>query len=87
MKAWTKAGLAAAALLLAMTSWAWDVGEADEYDAKAKEAIAEFIFFEDGVALADFKRGNYELGAQAFSSSPSYLSSVTTGFGFPATYG
>ena len=29
------------------------------------QAYSEFIFFEDDVALADFKRGNYELGAQA----------------------
>jgi len=29
------------------------------------QAYSEFIFFNDDVALADFKRGNYELGAQA----------------------
>ena len=29
------------------------------------QAYSEFIFFEDDVALADFRRGNYELGAQA----------------------
>lgn len=29
------------------------------------QAYAEFIFFRDDVALGDFKRGNYELGAQA----------------------
>lgn len=29
------------------------------------QAYSEFIFFKDDVALADFKRGNYELGAQA----------------------
>jgi len=29
------------------------------------QAYAEFIFFRDEVALGDFKRGNYELGAQA----------------------
>ena len=29
------------------------------------QAYSEFLFFEDDVALADFKRGNYELGAQA----------------------
>ena len=28
------------------------------------QAYSEFIFFEDDIALADFKRGNYELGAQ-----------------------
>ena len=27
--------------------------------------VGEFIFFEDDVALQNFKRGNYELGAQA----------------------
>ena len=29
------------------------------------QAYSEFLFFRDDVALADFKRGNYELGAQA----------------------
>jgi len=29
------------------------------------QAYSEFVFFEDDVALADFRRGNYELGAQA----------------------
>jgi lipid-binding SYLF domain-containing protein len=29
------------------------------------QAYAEFIFFKDETALADFKRGNYEMGAQA----------------------
>jgi lipid-binding SYLF domain-containing protein len=29
------------------------------------QAYSEFIFFRDDVALQDFKRGNYELGAQA----------------------
>jgi len=29
------------------------------------QAYSEFIFFEDDVALSDFRRGNYELGAQA----------------------
>ncbi|NIS89145.1 MAG: hypothetical protein GTN98_03515 [Woeseiaceae bacterium] len=29
------------------------------------QAYSEFIFFKDDVALQDFKRGNYELGAQA----------------------
>ena len=29
------------------------------------QAYSEFIFFEDAAALTDFKRGNYELGAQA----------------------
>lgn len=127
------AGLTLLSFGLTATSWAWDPDEAEEYHAKAQEAIAtfkesdpsvqrffdsasgyaviptvgkagfgiggargkgvlyengavtanvtlsqlsfgfqwggqaysEFIFFEDDVALADFKRGNYELGAQA----------------------
>ena len=29
------------------------------------QAYSEFIFFEDAAALDNFKRGNYELGAQA----------------------
>jgi len=29
------------------------------------QAYSEFIFFEDDVALANFRRGNYELSAQA----------------------
>ena len=29
------------------------------------QAYAEFIFFKDQTALEDFKRGNYEMGAQA----------------------
>lgn len=29
------------------------------------QAYSEYIFFKDDVALTDFKRGNYELGAQA----------------------
>jgi len=29
------------------------------------QAYSEFIFFKDGAAIEDFKRGNYELGAQA----------------------
>ncbi len=29
------------------------------------QAYSEFIFFEDDIALGNFKRGNYELGAQA----------------------
>ena len=127
------AALALSSFMLAATSWAWDPGEADEYHAKAQEAIAaflekdpsiqrffdsavgyvviptvgkagfgiggargkgvlyenrevtanvtltqlsfgfqwggqaysEFIFFEDEATLTNFKRGNYELGAQA----------------------
>ena len=133
MRIWAKASLALAAVLLATASWAWDANEVEEYDGKAKEAIAEFkekdptidkffngsagyvviptvgkgglgiggargkgllyengvptaivtltqvtigfqaggqaysefIFFEDATALGQFKRGNYELGAQA----------------------
>jgi len=127
------AGLAFSSSMLAATSWAWDPNEAEEYHAKAQEAIAtfkekdpsvqrffdaaagyvviptvgkggfgiggargkgilyensvvtaivtmtqlsigfqmggqaysEFIFFEDDATLTNFKRGNYELGAQA----------------------
>jgi len=127
------AGLALASFALTATSWAWDADEAEEYHAKAQEAIAafkekdpsiekffetssgyvviptvgkagfglggargkgvlyengevtanvtlsqlsfgfqwggqaysEFIFFEDAAILENFKRGNYELGAQA----------------------
>ena len=29
------------------------------------QAYSEFIFFEDASALGQFKKGNYELGAQA----------------------
>ena len=29
------------------------------------QAYSEFIFFEDDIALGNFRRGNYELGAQA----------------------
>jgi len=29
------------------------------------QAYSEFIFFEDGATLSNFKKGNYELGAQA----------------------
>jgi lipid-binding SYLF domain-containing protein len=127
------AGLALTSFALTATSWAWDPDEAEEYHAKAQEAIAEFkksdpsiqrffdsssgyvviptvgkagfgiggargkgvlyeneavtanvtlsqlsfgfqwggqaysefIFFEDAATLTNFKRGNYELGAQA----------------------
>ncbi len=127
------AAFAISSFVLAAASWAWDPGEADEYHAKAQEAIAaflekdpsiqrffdsavgyvviptvgkagfgiggargkgvlyengevtanvtltqlsfgfqwggqaysEFIFFEDEATLTNFKRGNYELGAQA----------------------
>jgi len=133
MKGWARVCLALVSLALATASWAWGTDEIEEYDAKSKEAIAEFkendssvqrffdqavgyvviptvgkagfgiggargkgilyeggaptalvtltqlsfgfqwggqaysefIFFEDATALADFKRGNYELGAQA----------------------
>ena len=124
--------LTVTSLALTTTSWAWDPDEAEEYHAKAQEAIAafkekdpsiqrffdsavgyvviptvgkagfgiggargkgvlyengaitanvtltqlsfgfqwggqaysEFIFFEDDATLTNFKRGNYELGAQ-----------------------
>jgi lipid-binding SYLF domain-containing protein len=44
------------------------------------QAYSEFIFFKDDVALADFKRGNYELGAQASAVA------VTTGASADANY-
>jgi lipid-binding SYLF domain-containing protein len=133
MKSLAKVGVALAMLALATTGWAWDSDDVEEYDPKAKEAIAEFkksdesvqkffdkavgyvviptvgkagfgiggargkgilyeggaptavitltqlsfgfqwggqaysefIFFEDANSLENFKRGNYELGAQA----------------------
>ena len=148
MRTLAKAGLAMAMFALTTTSWAWDPGEAEEYDAKAQEAVAvlkekdasvqsffdaaaayvviptvgkagfgiggargkgvlyengevtavitlsqlsfgfqwggqaysEFIFFEDDVALTDFKRGNYELGAQASAVA------VTAGASADANY-
>ena len=36
------AGLALLSFVLAVTSWAWDPNEADEYHAKAQEAITAF---------------------------------------------
>lgn len=127
------AGLALSSFWVTAACWAWDPNEAEDYDAKAHEAIAafkksdpsiqrffdaasgyvviptvgkagfgiggargkgvlyengqvtaivtltqlsfgfqwggqaysEFIFFEDDAVLTDFKRGNYELNAQA----------------------
>jgi len=44
------------------------------------QAYSEFIFFKDDVALADFKRGNYELGAQASAVA------VTAGASADASY-
>ena len=44
------------------------------------QAYSEFIFFKDDVALADFKRGNYELGAQASAVA------VTAGASADAAY-
>jgi len=44
------------------------------------QAYSEFIFFEDDVALNDFKRGNYELGAQASAVA------VTVGASADANY-
>jgi lipid-binding SYLF domain-containing protein len=44
------------------------------------QAYSEYIFFEDDVALADFKRGNYELGAQASAVA------VTAGASADANY-
>ncbi len=36
------AGLALSSFVLAATGWAWDPDEAEEYHAKAQEAIATF---------------------------------------------
>jgi lipid-binding SYLF domain-containing protein len=44
------------------------------------QAYSEFIFFKDDLALADFKRGNYELGAQASAVA------VTAGASADANY-
>jgi lipid-binding SYLF domain-containing protein len=44
------------------------------------QAYSEFIFFKDDVALAHFKRGNYELGAQASAVA------VTAGASADANY-
>jgi lipid-binding SYLF domain-containing protein len=44
------------------------------------QAYSEFIFFKDDVALADFRRGNYELGAQASAVA------VTAGASADANY-
>jgi lipid-binding SYLF domain-containing protein len=44
------------------------------------QAYSEFIFFENDEALSDFKRGNYELGAQASAVA------VTAGASADANY-
>ena len=44
------------------------------------QAYSEFLFFEDDAALTDFKRGNYELGAQASAVA------VTAGASADANY-
>jgi len=44
------------------------------------QAYSEFIFFKDELALNDFKRGNYELGAQASAVA------VTAGASVDADY-
>ncbi|MFK8041123.1 YSC84-related protein [Congregibacter sp.] len=44
------------------------------------QAYSEFLFFEDAGALEDFKRGNYELGAQASAVA------VTVGASADANY-
>ena len=49
-------GLATAVVTLSQLSFGFQWGG---------QAYSEFIFFEDATALGDFKRGNYELGAQA----------------------
>ena len=44
------------------------------------QAYSEFIFFEDTQALEDFKRGNYELGAQASAVAITAGISVDAGY-------
>jgi lipid-binding SYLF domain-containing protein len=44
------------------------------------QAYSEFIFFEDTQALEDFKRGNYELGAQASAVAITAGVSVDAGY-------
>lgn len=44
------------------------------------QAYSEFIFFEDANALGDFKRGNYELGAQASAVAVTAGASVDAEF-------
>jgi lipid-binding SYLF domain-containing protein len=44
------------------------------------QAYSEFIFFEDATALGDFKRGNYELGAQASAVAVTAGASVDAEF-------
>ena len=44
------------------------------------QAYSEFIFFEDATALASFKRGNYELGAQASAVAITLGASVDADF-------
>jgi lipid-binding SYLF domain-containing protein len=44
------------------------------------QAYSEFIFFRDETALADFKRGNFEMGAQASAVA------ATTGASADASY-
>ena len=42
MKVWAKASVALAMMALTTAGWAWDPDEVQEYDAKAKVAIADF---------------------------------------------
>lgn len=44
------------------------------------QAYSEIIFFKDDVALADFKRGNYELGAQASAVAVTAGASTTADY-------
>lgn len=44
------------------------------------QAYSEIIFFKDDVALADFKRGNYELGAQASAIAVTAGASTTADY-------
>ena len=44
------------------------------------QAYSEFIFFKDDTALEDFKRGNYELGAQASAVAVTAGASADAGY-------
>lgn len=44
------------------------------------QAYSEYVFFKDDVALADFKRGNYELGAQASAVAVTAGASADAGY-------
>ena len=44
------------------------------------QAYSEFIFFEDTGALEHFKKGNYELGAQASAVAVTAGASIDAGY-------